>query len=80
MIFYSERLEETFEKVKQCGGTIIQPIFSFPGGRRFQFAEPSGTELAVWSDKEQSETDQGSVADRLVTLANAGPVTLILEG
>ena len=25
--------------------------FSFPGGRRFHFTDPGGTELAVWSDK-----------------------------
>ncbi|MCM2372248.1 VOC family protein [Aporhodopirellula aestuarii] len=51
IVFYSEKLEETLEKVQQCGGTILKPIFSFPGGRRFQFAEPSGNELAVWSDR-----------------------------
>ncbi|EMI45015.1 VOC family protein [Rhodopirellula sp. SWK7] len=50
VVLYSERLEETLAKVEKCGGTIVQPIFSFPGGRRFQFAEPSGTELAVWTD------------------------------
>ena len=31
---------------------IARPIFSFPGGRRFHFTDPSGHELAVWSDKE----------------------------
>lgn len=25
--------------------------FSFPGGRRFQFLDPSGHELAVWSEE-----------------------------
>lgn len=29
---------------------ITKPIFSFPGGRRFHFTEPSGNEFAVWSD------------------------------
>lgn len=52
VIFYSETLEATQAKVKAAGGNIIQPIFSFPGGRRFHFAEPGGNELAVWSDKE----------------------------
>lgn len=51
IVFYSERLEETQAKVKAAGGTIIRPIFSFPGGRRFQFTEPSGNEFAVWSDQ-----------------------------
>jgi uncharacterized protein len=51
LIFYSERLEESLAAVEAAGGQIIKPIFSFPGGRRFQFLEPSGNELAVWSDR-----------------------------
>lgn len=51
VILYSEDLEATQQKVKEAGGTIVKDIFSFPGGRRFHFAEPSGNELAVWSDK-----------------------------
>jgi len=50
--FYSADLETTQSKVEIAGGTIIKPTFPFPGGRRFQFLEPSGNELAVWSDKE----------------------------
>jgi predicted enzyme related to lactoylglutathione lyase len=37
--------------VKAAGGTIVKEPFSFPGGRRFQFTDPSGNELAVWSDQ-----------------------------
>lgn len=50
-IFYSSDLEVTMEKVVAAGGTIVKPTFSFPGGRRFQFTEPCGSEFAVWSDK-----------------------------
>ncbi|MAY02965.1 MAG: glyoxalase [Gammaproteobacteria bacterium] len=50
IVFYSETLEETLQKVEQAGGTIIQDIYSFPGGRRFHFTEPAGNEFAVWSD------------------------------
>jgi hypothetical protein len=50
LVFYSETLEETLDKVTRAGGTIIKPIFSFPGGRRFHFTEPSGNEFAVWSE------------------------------
>jgi len=50
LIFYSSNLESTLAKVTQAGGQIIKPIFGFPGGRRFHFAEPSGNEFAVWSD------------------------------
>lgn len=50
VIFYSNDLEGTLFNVTAAGGTISQPIFSFPGGRRFHFIEPSGNELAVWSN------------------------------
>lgn len=48
-VLYSEDLEATLIAVKQAGGSIIRPIFEFPGGRRFHFTDPSGNELAVWS-------------------------------
>lgn len=51
IIFYSENLEQTQQKVEQAAGTIIKPIFSFPGGRRFHFTDPNSNEFAVWSDK-----------------------------
>ena len=51
IVFYSNNLESTLEKIKNAGGVIVHPIFSFPGGRRFHFTEPSGNEFAVWSDK-----------------------------
>jgi predicted enzyme related to lactoylglutathione lyase len=50
LIFYSNNLEATLVKVEKSGGKIIKPIFSFPGGHRFHFTEPSGNEFAVWSD------------------------------
>jgi hypothetical protein len=40
-------LEAALAAVKAAGGEIVRPIFSFPGGRRFQFRDPSGNELAV---------------------------------
>lgn len=51
VVLYSSNLEETRSKVVEAGGSIAKDIFSFPGGRRFHFTEPSGNELAVWSDK-----------------------------
>lgn len=51
IVFFSENLEKTLSKIEKAGGKIVQPIFSFPGGRRFHFEEPSGNEFAVWSDK-----------------------------
>ncbi len=40
-------LEAALAQVQKAGGTLIRPIFSFPGGRRFHFRDPSGNELAV---------------------------------
>ncbi len=50
IVFYSSELEQTQGKIEGAGGSIIKPIFSFPGGRRFHFADPNGNEYAVWSD------------------------------
>lgn len=51
VVLYSTNLETTQAKIQQAGGKITKSIFSFPGGRRFHFAEPSGNELSVWSDQ-----------------------------
>jgi predicted enzyme related to lactoylglutathione lyase len=50
IVFYSKDLEQTQAKIVRAGGSIVNPIFSFPGGRRFHFADPNGNEYAVWSD------------------------------
>lgn len=50
VVLYSDSLESVQSRIEQAGGTIVRSIFDFPGGRRFHFTEPSGNELAVWSD------------------------------
>jgi predicted enzyme related to lactoylglutathione lyase len=50
IVFYSKELEKTQSKIEKAGGEIKKPIFSFPGGRRFHFTDPSGNEYAVWSE------------------------------
>ena len=50
IVFYSNQLEATLAKVEKAGGSILRPIYSFPGGRRFHFTEPSGNEFAVWGE------------------------------
>ena len=40
-------LEDAEAAVRQAGGTVTKPIFSFSGGRRFHFRDPSGNELAA---------------------------------
>ncbi len=49
VVIYSDQIEETYEAVKSAGGTIVTETFEFPGGKRFQFSDPSGNELAVWT-------------------------------
>ncbi len=50
VVFYSHGLSETQAKIEAAGGSILQPVFSFPGGCRFHFSDLSGNEFAVWSD------------------------------
>ena len=40
-------LEATLAAVEAAGGTIVDPIFAFPGGRRFHFRDPDGHVLAA---------------------------------
>jgi predicted enzyme related to lactoylglutathione lyase len=41
-------VEVALDSVTKAGGTIAKPIFAFPGGRRFHFIDPAGSEVAVW--------------------------------
>lgn len=50
VVIYAADLEAMQAAVADAGGTITQPPFEFPGGRRFHFKDPAGHELAVWSD------------------------------
>ncbi len=40
-------LEATLVAVEAAGGTVVEPIFAFPGGRRFHFRDPDGHVLAA---------------------------------
>ena len=51
VIMYHRNLNAIKTKIMESGGKITKDIFSFPGGRRFHFKDPSGNELAVWSDQ-----------------------------
>ncbi len=50
VVLYHKDLAAIKEQVVQFGGEIVVDVFSFPGGRRFHFTDPSGNELAIWSD------------------------------
>ena len=51
VVLYHENLEEIQERIISVGGIISKEIFEFPGGKRFHFTDPSGNELAIWSEK-----------------------------
>ena len=50
VVFYRMDLEAAAEAVVNFGGSIVKPIFSFPGGRRFHFTDPNGNEFAIWTE------------------------------
>jgi predicted enzyme related to lactoylglutathione lyase len=49
VVLYSTDLDASLRAVSQAGGKIIKEPFGFPAGRRFEFADPSGNALAVWT-------------------------------
>ncbi|WP_043307822.1 VOC family protein [Pseudomonas sp. ML96] len=50
IVLYSADLNASQNAVEAAGGRILKPVFAFPGGRRFHFADPSDNEYAVWSE------------------------------
>jgi predicted enzyme related to lactoylglutathione lyase len=51
VVLYALDLGDIEERIRVRGGEIVRKTFEFPGGRRFHFTDPSGNELAVWSDR-----------------------------
>jgi len=51
VVIYTTDLEGMQTKVAAAGSKIVKLPFEFPGGRRFHFLDPSGHELAIWTDK-----------------------------
>jgi len=51
VVLYHEDLKQAKATIEKLDAEITVDIFSFPGGHRFQFKDPAGNELAVWSDK-----------------------------
>lgn len=48
VVLYSQDLEASEAAVTAAGATITEH-HEFPGGRRFQFLDPAGNELGVWT-------------------------------
>ena len=51
MVFHVDDLEAALARARAAGAQIVKPIFSFPGGRRFQFKDPDGYDIAAWTQE-----------------------------
>lgn len=57
-VFESDDLEASLAAVQKTDATIVQDIFAFPGGRRFECLDPSGNRIAIYqNDASQILTD-----------------------
>ncbi|WP_394217017.1 VOC family protein [Brachybacterium vulturis] len=50
VLLFSEDLDATVEAVTKAGGIVFAGPYEFPGGRRFEFTDPSGNRLGVFAD------------------------------
>jgi len=50
VVLYGDDLTDVLGRIEAAGGTIVKPIFAFPGGQRFHFTDPDGYELAAWTE------------------------------
>lgn len=50
VLLFSRDLDATVEAVATAGGTVVTGPYAFPGGRRFEFTDPSGNRLGVFAD------------------------------
>ena len=51
VVLFTRDLEGMRDRVMSAGGKIVKEIVSFPGGRRFEYVDPAGNRLGVWSDR-----------------------------
>src|SRR5437667_5739997 len=64
VVIYAARLEDVEAKVKQAGGEVVRNTYAFPVGRRFHFTDPSGNELAAWTDRWAAQPHAASHSSR----------------
>ena len=53
LVFYTQDIDRDYARVKELGALISQEVFDFPGGKRFHFVDPVGTEFAMWTSSEE---------------------------
>lgn len=49
VLLFSDDLDATVTAVESAGGSVTAGPYDFPGGRRFEFSDPSGNVLGVWA-------------------------------
>lgn len=49
IILRTDNLTAAYDQVVAAGAQITREIYDFPGGSRFEFCEPGGTAMGVWS-------------------------------
>jgi predicted enzyme related to lactoylglutathione lyase len=49
-LLFSADLDASVTAVQEAGGEIAAGPYAFPGGRRFEFLDPSGNRLGVFSE------------------------------
>ncbi|NDK30892.1 VOC family protein [Nesterenkonia haasae] len=50
VLLFSEDLDASVQAVRDAGGFIVKEPYDYPGGRRFEFTDPSGNRLGVYSE------------------------------
>ena len=48
LLFESKNLQSTLSSVEAANGKILSNIYSYPGGKRFHFVDPSGNTIGVY--------------------------------
>ncbi len=48
VLLVSDDVDASLSAVEAAGGRVVTPVESYPGGRRFTFADPAGTVLGVF--------------------------------
>lgn len=50
VLLFSADLDATAAAVEAAGGVVVDGPYDFPGGRRFEFHDPSGNRLGVYGE------------------------------
>lgn len=50
VLLFSTDLDSSLAAVTEAGGVIVAGPYDYPGGRRFEFTDPSGNRLGVFTE------------------------------